>query len=236
MESGLRHIESSPPEDADTNRGLFADKSGDIVGLRGLGAAGVSARHALAIFDADDAYPRRHRLPHHRAEAKTADQKRRAMRAFITERLAGPAAMPSLLCEFDASGNLLGGSLCHATARDWANFGLLYLGNGLVAGARGGQPVLGGFRPHPGAAQPRLWRAILAQPAAAQGRAGGAVRRTGPARCLCRHRPSGPVCRRRAVKGARRGAARQDPGRCARSGEGGGWGGWSTASRRKGPP
>jgi CubicO group peptidase (beta-lactamase class C family) len=56
------------------------------------------------------------------------------MRAFINERLAGPAAMPSLLCEFDASGNLLGGSLCHATARDWANFGQLYLNFGMVAG------------------------------------------------------------------------------------------------------
>lgn len=133
MESGLRHVESSPPEDADTNRGLFADKSGDIVGYA------VSAQlayppgthwqystlttHILADIVARTIAP----------EAKTADQKRRAMRAFITERLAGPAAMSSLLCEFDASGNLLGGSLCHATARDWANFGLLYLGNGLVA-------------------------------------------------------------------------------------------------------
>jgi CubicO group peptidase (beta-lactamase class C family) len=134
MEAGLRHVESEPPEDADTYRGLFSDKSGDIVGHA------VSAQlayppgthwqystlttHILADIVARTIAP----------EAKTAEQKRRAMRAFINERLAGPAAMPTLLCEFDASGNLLGGSLCHASARDWANFGQLYLNNGLVAG------------------------------------------------------------------------------------------------------
>jgi CubicO group peptidase (beta-lactamase class C family) len=134
MESGLKHIESSPPEDADTNRGLFSDKSGDIV------AHAVSAplayppgthwqystltTHILADIVARTIAP----------DAKTPEQKRRAMRAFINERLAGPAAMPTLLCEYDPSGNLLGGSLCHASARDWANFGQLYLNNGLVAG------------------------------------------------------------------------------------------------------
>lgn len=134
MESGLRHIESSPPEDADTNRGLFSDKSGDIAGYAVTAQLAYPpgthwqystlTTHILADIVSRTIAP----------EARTADQKRRAMRAFITERLAGPAAMPSLLCEFDAAGNLLGGSLCHATARDWANFGLLYLGNGLVAG------------------------------------------------------------------------------------------------------
>jgi CubicO group peptidase (beta-lactamase class C family) len=134
MESGLRHIESDPPEDADTNRGLFSDKSADIAGYAVTAQLAYPpgthwqystlTTHILADIVARTIAP----------EAKTADQKRRAMRAFITERLAGPAAMPSLLCEFDAAGNLLGGSLCHATARDWANFGQLYLINGLVAG------------------------------------------------------------------------------------------------------
>ena len=56
------------------------------------------------------------------------------MRDFITTRLAGPAAMPSLLCEYDPQGHLLGGSFCHASARDWSNFGQLYLNKGIVAG------------------------------------------------------------------------------------------------------
>jgi len=134
MESGLRHIESDPPEDADTNRALFSDKSADIV------AHAVAAplayppgthwqystltTHILADIVARTIAP----------DARTPEAKRRAMRTFINDRLAGPAGMPSLLCEFDPAGNLLGGSLCHATARDWANFGLLYLNNGMVAG------------------------------------------------------------------------------------------------------
>jgi CubicO group peptidase (beta-lactamase class C family) len=44
--------------------------------------------------------------------------------------------MASLLCEFDPQGNLYGGSLCFATARDWAAFGQLYLDGGVVAGVQ----------------------------------------------------------------------------------------------------
>ncbi len=42
--------------------------------------------------------------------------------------------MPSLVCEYDAAGTMLGGSFCHATARDWAKFGQMYLDGGVVAG------------------------------------------------------------------------------------------------------
>ena len=134
MASGLRHIEADPPEAADTNRALFADKSADIV------AYAVSAplqsppgtlfqystltTHILADIVLRTIAP----------DAVTPAARRRAMRDFINIRLAGPAAMPSLLCEFDPQGHLLGGSFCHANARDWANFGQLYLGNGMVAG------------------------------------------------------------------------------------------------------
>lgn len=134
MASGLQHIESDPPERADTNRALFADKSGDIV------AHAVSAplasrpgtkyqystltTHILADIAVRTLAP----------TAKTPAERRAAMRRFIIDRISGPAGMPSLLCEFDPAGTLLGGSLCHASARDWANFGQLYLDNGMVAG------------------------------------------------------------------------------------------------------
>lgn len=134
MESGLKHIESDPPELADTNRALFADKSGDI--LAHATAAPLESKpgtvfeystlttHILAGIAVRTLAP----------EAKTPAERRAAMRSFIIERLSGPAAMPSLICEYDPQGTLLGGSLCHATARDWANFGQLYLNNGTVAG------------------------------------------------------------------------------------------------------
>ena len=134
MSSGLKHIESDPPELADTNRALFADMSGDIV------AHAVSAplqskpgtvwqystltTHILADIVTRTIAP----------AAETPAARRKATRDFINARLAGPAGMPSLLCEFDPQGHLLGGSFCHASARDWANFGQLYLDRGVVAG------------------------------------------------------------------------------------------------------
>jgi CubicO group peptidase (beta-lactamase class C family) len=134
MSSGLRHSETEPVGSADTNRGLFSDQSGDIA------AFAASARleskpgtvfeystltsHILADIAVRTIAP----------DAKTPAQRRAAMRQFILTRLSGPAGMPSLVCEYDPAGTMLGGSLCHATARDWANFGQLYLDNGNVAG------------------------------------------------------------------------------------------------------
>lgn len=155
MSSGLRHLEAGPePERADTNRALFADSSGDIY------AAAVAApleaapgsvfrystltTHILARIVADTIAP----------AARTPAQRRAAMRAFIQQRLAGPAAMPSLLCEFDPQGNLLGGSLCHATARDWANFGQMYLDGGVVAGRQVVAPAWVRFVTTPSATNP----------------------------------------------------------------------------------
>ena len=44
--------------------------------------------------------------------------------------------MTSALPEFDRSGTLIGGSLIHATARDWAKFGELLRNGGAVKGAQ----------------------------------------------------------------------------------------------------
>jgi CubicO group peptidase (beta-lactamase class C family) len=42
---------------------------------------------------------------------------------YLQQRLFGPLGMASMVPEFDASGTLIGGSLMHATARDWAKLG-----------------------------------------------------------------------------------------------------------------
>ena len=136
MASGLRHEETGGdhPEDADTNRALFSDKSADIV-AHAVAAPLVHkpgtvfqystlTTHILAAIVARTIAP----------QAKTAAERRAAMRAFITARLSGPAGMASLICEYDPQGTLLGGSLCHASARDWAAFGQLYLDDGVAAG------------------------------------------------------------------------------------------------------
>ncbi|MBC7504523.1 MAG: serine hydrolase, partial [Sandarakinorhabdus sp.] len=134
MASGLKHIEADPVETADTNRALFADKSADIVAHAVVAPLeskpgtvfqySTLTTHILADIVSRSITP----------AGATPAVRRKAMRDFIDARLAGPAGMPSLLCEYDPQGHLLGGSFCHATARDWANFGQLYLGQGVVAG------------------------------------------------------------------------------------------------------
>lgn len=137
MASGVQHLEAGPaPEKADTNRALFADLSADIYRAAVAEPAAVPpgtrfqyntlTTHILARIVADQLVP----------PTATPDARRRAMRGFITQRLAAPAGMNSLLCEFDPQGNLYGGSLCHATARDWAAFGQMYLDGGVVAGTQ----------------------------------------------------------------------------------------------------
>lgn len=56
---------------------------------------------------------------------------REAYAAFLRERLFAPLGMTSAVAEFDTSGTWIGSSYVHASARDFAKFGLLYLNHGL---------------------------------------------------------------------------------------------------------
>ncbi len=51
--------------------------------------------------------------------------------AYLHDRLFGPLGMSSAHATFDATGVFIGSSYVHATARDFAKFGLLYLRGGL---------------------------------------------------------------------------------------------------------
>lgn len=135
MSSGLAHQEAtSRPEDDHTVRILFTDRAGD--------AAGYSARMPLesppgTVYEYSTATSKilSRIVGDAVASGSASPEKRRAaMWAYTRDRL-GPV-MPSLLCEYDAAGTMLGGSLCHATARDWAAFGQLYLNNGVHRGRR----------------------------------------------------------------------------------------------------
>lgn len=59
-----------------------------------------------------------------------------AYRRFLGERLFGPAGMASASPGFDDAGTWVASSYVHATARDFARFGELYLRDGVVAGHR----------------------------------------------------------------------------------------------------
>jgi CubicO group peptidase (beta-lactamase class C family) len=69
-------------------------------------------------------------------EARTAQQRRDAMTAWMRASLFGPLGMASAVVEFDPAGTFYGGSLVWATARDYARFGELYRTDGVVAGRR----------------------------------------------------------------------------------------------------
>jgi CubicO group peptidase (beta-lactamase class C family) len=58
--------------------------------------------------------------------------RRDAMLEYAQGRLFEPLSMTSVVPEFDRNGTMLGGSLIHATARDWAKFGEFLRNNGSV--------------------------------------------------------------------------------------------------------
>jgi CubicO group peptidase (beta-lactamase class C family) len=59
---------------------------------------------------------------------------REAYRDLLRTRLFAPLGIMSAVAEFDASGTWIGSSYVHATARDYARFGLLYLRGGVWEG------------------------------------------------------------------------------------------------------
>lgn len=131
MSSGLNHLEGGERlQDADTVRILYTDRANDAAGasiaqpLEATPGAKYEYSTATSVILAD--IVQRVIAP----GATTPAARRAAMRAHIQKRLAGPAGMTSLVCEYDAKGTMLGGSLCHASARDWAKFGQLYLDGG----------------------------------------------------------------------------------------------------------
>ena len=62
------------------------------------------------------------------------ETRRRAVADYLKARLFDPLGMTSVVPEFDRSGTLIGGSLMHATARDYARFGELLRNKGSYRG------------------------------------------------------------------------------------------------------
>lgn len=123
MRSGLRHTESGdPPYESSEVRMLFLDGRDDMAKwaeeqpLEAEPGKQFEYSSNTSVILADIA-----------ARALTASDKpearRKAVADYLQERLFGPLGMTSMVPEFDASGTLIGGSLMHATARDWAKFG-----------------------------------------------------------------------------------------------------------------
>lgn len=137
MRSGLRHTEAGePPYESSEVRMLFLDGRDDMAKwaaeqpLEAEPGGKFEYSSATTVILADIAA---------RVLSKGSsnpETRRRAVAEFLEARLFGPLGMASAVPEFDAHGTLIGGSLIHASARDWARFGEFLRTGGSVSGAQ----------------------------------------------------------------------------------------------------
>ncbi len=136
MRSGLRHTEAGdPPYESSEVRMLFLDGRDNMAAfaeaqpLEAEPGAQFEYSSNTTVILADIAA----RVLSNSEDAET---RRRAVDDFLRTRLFTPVGMASMVPEYDASGTLIGGSLMHATARDWAKFGEFLRNGGSVRGAQ----------------------------------------------------------------------------------------------------
>lgn len=139
MSSGLDHTELAEGEveifDADTPRMLFLDGRENVARYaetRPLEATpGEKFEYSSATSNilADI-------MTRSLTESKDPEVRRDAMLEYARGRLFEPLGMTSAIPQFDRHGTMLGGSMIHATARDWAKFGEFLRNNGSVRAAQ----------------------------------------------------------------------------------------------------
>ncbi len=123
MRSGLRHTEAGdPPYESSEVRMLFLDGRDNMAQwakeqpLEAEPGERFEYSSNTTVILADI-------VASVLTQSTNPEARRAAVDTFMRERLFGPLEMTSTVPEYDASGTLIGGSLMHATARDWAKFG-----------------------------------------------------------------------------------------------------------------
>lgn len=136
MRSGLKHLETSdPPYEADTVRMLFLDGRDNMAAyaeaqpLEAEPGKTWEYSSATTVILADLAA---------RALTQSQDpaERARVVSDYLKTRIFEPLGMKSMVPEFDQAGTLIGGSLIHGTARDWARFGEFLREGGAIRGAQ----------------------------------------------------------------------------------------------------
>jgi CubicO group peptidase (beta-lactamase class C family) len=139
MSSGIDHTEV-PEEgktifEADTPRMLFLDGRENVARYaqsRTLEAApGTKYEYSSATSNilADI-------MTRTLTDSRNPEVRRNVMLDYARGRLFEPLNMKSMTPEFDRNGTMLGGSMMHATAQDWAKFGEFLRNNGSVRSAQ----------------------------------------------------------------------------------------------------
>ncbi len=141
MRSGLRHVEAEgPPYRTDTARMLFLDGRGDMAAyaeaqpLEAEPGRQWEYSSATSVILADLAA--RVLIANPDPAANSPEARRRIVADYLRTRIFDPLGMKSMVPEYDAAGTLIGGSLIHGTARDWARFGEFLRNQGAVNGAQ----------------------------------------------------------------------------------------------------
>ena len=136
MRSGLRHIEAGPvPYESSEVRMLFMDGRDDMADwataetLEAEPGSKFEYSSNTTVILADIA-------ARVLTDSKDPEIRRQAVDTYLRTRIFAPLAMDSVVAEYDASGTLIGGSLMHATARDWARFGEFLRNKGSYRGSQ----------------------------------------------------------------------------------------------------
>ena len=136
MRSGLAHVEEADPAyTADTPRMLFLDGRDDEAAyaeaqpLQSDPGRNWEYSTGTSVILADIA-------ARVLADGGNAAARRQAVADYLKARLLVPVGLRSMVAEYDAAGTLEGGSMVHASARDWARFGEFMRNGGAVAGAQ----------------------------------------------------------------------------------------------------
>lgn len=134
MRSGLRHTEAGdPPYESSEVRMLFLDGRDDMARwakeqpLEAVPGDIFEYSSNTTVILADIA-------ANALTDSSDPDARRLAVANYLEERLFGPLGMTSMVAEYDASGTLIGGSLMHASARDYAKFGEFLRAGGRAPG------------------------------------------------------------------------------------------------------
>ncbi len=136
MRSGLRHTEAGEiPYESSEVRMLFMDGRDDMADwataetLEAEPGAKFEYSSNTTVILADIA-------ARALTDSEDPDVRREAVDTYLRTRLFAPIGMDSIVPEYDANGTLIGGSLMHATARDWARFGEFLRNKGSYRGSQ----------------------------------------------------------------------------------------------------
>ena len=136
MRSGLDHTEAGPvPVESSEVRMLFLDGRDDMAGwaeeqpLEAEPGERFEYSSNTTVILADIAAGIL-------SESQDPEERRQAVADYLHARLFEPLGMRSVVPDFDARGTLIGGSLVHATARDWARFADFLRNKGSYRGAQ----------------------------------------------------------------------------------------------------